>query len=166
MPTKGGVEPFRAQDLFEVPAANPLHGKKRTAGLVDAGVVQRHDVGVFECRRCPDFLHETFGVGRRLVSIGTQFLESDRTAELQVSGLADGAAEQLMLDGEAIDLTNGFGTTTAANGFVVSVSVSGTTATETLDPLTDELLSYLIRVRNACGSTLGEDPVRVGGTCP
>lgn len=53
--------------------------------------------------------------------------------ELAVSGLSDGADEQLMVDGESIALTDATTGTTAANGFGYAVNLSGTTATVTLN---------------------------------
>ncbi|MEC4766724.1 DUF4347 domain-containing protein [Halomonas sp. CUBES01] len=53
--------------------------------------------------------------------------------ELAVSGLSDGADEQLMVDGESIALTDATAGTTKANGFGYAVSLSGTTATVTLN---------------------------------
>ncbi|TBW36814.1 hypothetical protein EYW49_13330, partial [Siculibacillus lacustris] len=52
---------------------------------------------------------------------------------LTVSGLSDGANEQLTLDGSAVTLTNGTaGTTTGGLGVGYAVSVTGSTATVTL----------------------------------
>jgi len=51
---------------------------------------------------------------------------------LTVSGLADGASENLVIDGVAVALTNGTSGTTTTNAIGYSVSVSGTTATVTL----------------------------------
>ena len=58
--------------------------------------------------------------------------DSVTSVTLTVSGLQDGAAEQLYVDGEAISLTNGASATTAANSYAVSVSESGGTATITI----------------------------------
>ncbi|ARJ64208.1 hypothetical protein WV31_00060 [Magnetospirillum sp. ME-1] len=52
---------------------------------------------------------------------------------LTVSGLADGTAEKLKIDGSTVQLTNGTsGTSTGGNSIAYSVSVTGTTATVTL----------------------------------
>ncbi|MEN5301117.1 DUF4347 domain-containing protein [Pseudomonas sp. TWI628] len=50
-----------------------------------------------------------------------------------VSGVANGAAEKLVIDGTDVTLVQGTSVTTSINGISVSVSVSGGTATVTLD---------------------------------
>ncbi len=52
--------------------------------------------------------------------------------KLTVAGLADGAAEKLVIDGVTVALTNANSGTTSSNSFGYSVAVSGTTATVTL----------------------------------
>lgn len=51
---------------------------------------------------------------------------------LTVSGLVDGAGEQLTVDGSTFSLINGTTGTTTTNGMTYTVSVTGTTATVTL----------------------------------
>ncbi len=51
---------------------------------------------------------------------------------LTVSGLSDGSAEVLRVDGSNVSLTNGNSVTTTANGFSVTVSVTSGTATVTI----------------------------------
>ncbi|WP_348773332.1 VCBS domain-containing protein [Limnohabitans sp. INBF002] len=52
---------------------------------------------------------------------------------LTVSGLADGASEQLTVDGSTFSLTDGSTGVTSTNGVSYTVSLTGTTATVTLD---------------------------------
>ena len=68
------------------------------------------------------------------VSIGSgDAAQALTTLTLTVSNVTDGAAEKLIVDGVEIALTNGNSGTTAANGIAYSVSVSGGTATVTLE---------------------------------
>lgn len=57
--------------------------------------------------------------------------------KLMVSGLRDGAAEQLVIDGQALALTDGTTGTTTANGVGYSVVVVGGTATVTIAKTAD-----------------------------
>ena len=68
-----------------------------------------------------------------LVEAGDQL----REIELTVAGLQDGVDEILLVDGQAITLIDGNSVTTIANGFDVSVSVTGSTATVTITAATD-----------------------------
>ncbi len=68
-----------------------------------------------------------------LVEMGDQV----RTIEMTVAGLQNGVDEQLAVDGQLISLFDGNSVTTAANGFDVSVSVTGATATVTITAASD-----------------------------
>ena len=69
------------------------------------------------------------------VDVGGSLAESSQTfikLGLTVSGLLDGANEQLTIDGSTFSLTNATTGTTTTNGFTYTVSVTGSTATVTL----------------------------------
>ncbi|TWB37238.1 autotransporter-associated beta strand repeat-containing protein [Nitrospirillum pindoramense] len=58
--------------------------------------------------------------------------QSVHALTLTVGGVTNGTSEVLTVDGSAVTLTSGTAVTTSANGYAVSVSVSGTTATVTI----------------------------------
>ncbi|WP_313409447.1 DUF4347 domain-containing protein [Stutzerimonas kunmingensis] len=82
---------------------------------------------------------------------------------LMISGLRDGAAETLVVDGASVGLTNGTGTT-ATNSVNYTVSLTGGTATVTLNKLADgttwaDLINGLAYANNSDAPTVGERQV-------
>ncbi|OMG63056.1 hypothetical protein AUR61_014865 [Stutzerimonas balearica] len=92
--------------------------------------------------------------------------EADQDIEsltLMISGLRDGAAETLVVDGASVGLTNGTGTT-ATNSVGYTVSLTGGTATVTLNKLADSatwaaLINGLAYANNSDAPTVGERQV-------
>lgn len=72
--------------------------------------------------------------GNAVVSVGPAGDSGQRLTglKLTVTGLSDGAAELLGIDGSSIALTPGNSATTAGNGLAVAVSVTGSTASVTI----------------------------------
>lgn len=103
-----------------------------TNGTVNMTVDPVNDAPTFSTNNDdPTF---TEGLGAVSLFSGTN-VETVETADLidtlilTVNFISDGSHEKLVVDGEAVDLTNLNSVTTAANSYDVDVSVSGSTAT-------------------------------------
>ncbi|TSD13503.1 hypothetical protein DP107_11800, partial [Haloglomus irregulare] len=81
--------------------------------------------------------------------------------ELTVSNVADGSAEQLIVDGSSVALTDTKTVITANNALSASVSVSGSTATVTIDGSVSESTADTI-INNLAYEHTGDDPSTAG----